>query len=258
MTGISDVFCVYLEIMVMTLCDAAIIQKKKRSDRNKCQGVATSTHTEEHTIITSPSRINNHNSNLVSTMKVFAFLALGFWSSAASYSIKLSTSQVNRRDIFRSVAYGGAVAALVSSAPGYALDSCPRGSNNCLTTTWTPPAGIDAGAAASSLKKVIESYPMDGQNKVDLGGWTIVDDSFGPGKVASVEYKSGIGNFAKFFNGGKPFVDDLKLEIGTDGVVKVRSSSRVGDSDLGVNQKRLIYLADKLRGEGWTAPDPTY
>jgi hypothetical protein len=191
-------------------------------------------------------------------MKIFAFLALGFWSSTAAYGIKSTKSPVNRRDIFRSVAYGGAAAALVTSAPGYALDSCPKGSSNCLTTTWTPPAGTDAGAAAGSLKRVIESYPMEGQKKVDLGGWTIVDDSFGPGKVASVEYKSGIGNFAKFLNGGKPFVDDLKLEIGTDGVVKVRSSSRVGDSDLGVNQKRLVYLAGKLREEGWGAPDPTY
>jgi hypothetical protein len=217
-----------------------------------------------------PCRNNHNRRNLIISiiMKTFVFLALFFLSSSATaYSIKsFSTPSpspvVNRRTIFQSVAYGGALVAAVlvtDAAPAYAaLDSCPKGSNNCLTTLWTPPAGTDASAAAAILKKVIESYPVDGQNKVDLGGWTIVDDSFSPGKVASIEYKSGIGNFAKFFNGGKPFVDDLKLEIGTAGVVQVRSSSRIGDSDLGVNQKRLVYLADKLRGEGWTAPDPKY
>ncbi|VEU33544.1 unnamed protein product [Pseudo-nitzschia multistriata] len=175
-------------------------------------------------------------------------------SSAAAYSIK-PQNEVGRREMFQKV---GAAAFLVAASPANALDGCPKGSNNCLTTKWTPPAGTDSSAAASTLKKVIESYPQDGQNKVDLGGWTIVDDSFAPGKVASVEYKSGIGNFAKFFNGGKPFVDDLKLEIGADGAVDVKSSSRIGDSDLGVNQKRLAYIVESLRKEGWSAPDPKY
>ncbi|KAL3915289.1 MAG: hypothetical protein SGILL_005725 [Bacillariaceae sp.] len=174
-------------------------------------------------------------------------------SSASAYS-------VDRRDAFRHVATAGAAAAfgLATSGPANALDACPKGSNNCLTTKWTPPSGTSASDSASALKKVIGAYPQEGQNKVDLGGWTIVDDSFAPGKTASIEYKSGIGNFAKFFNGGKPFVDDLKLEIGNDGAVSVFSSSRVGDSDLGVNQKRLSYLVSKLRAEGWDAPDPTY
>ena len=52
-------------------------------------------------------------------------------------------------------------------------------------------------------------------------------------------------------------MDDLKLELG-DGVVQVKSASRVGDSDFGVNQKRLNYLVAKLREEGWNAPDPVY
>jgi hypothetical protein len=182
-----------------------------------------------------------------------AILLIALASSVGAYS-------VDRRNMFRQVATAGAVAAFgfATSGPAEALEACPKGSNNCITTTWTPPSGTNGSAAASALKKVIESYPQEGQNKVDMGGWTIVDDSFAPGKTASVEYKSGIGNFAKFFNGGKPFVDDLKLEIGGDGVVSVRSSSRVGDSDLGVNQKRLSYLVSKLRAEGWSAPDPTY
>ena len=116
----------------------------------------------------------------------------------------------------------------------------------------------DAKAAASTLKKVIESYPQEGQNKVDLGGWSVVDGTYAPGNVVSLEYTSGLGNFAKYLNGNKPFVDDLKLAIGNDGAVSVRSSSRIGDSDLGVNQKRLQFFVASLRKEGWTAPDPGY
>lgn len=84
----------------------------------------------------------------------------------------------------------------------------------------------------------------------------MTEDLASSGK-ADVEYKSGVGNFAKFLNGGKPFVDDLQLEI-KDGAVQVRSSSRVGDSDLGVNQKRLSFFAKALKAKGWDAPEPTY
>lgn len=191
-----------------------------------------------------------------STMKLSVSNLLFFVAASATdaYTIKPQNT-VGRREVFSQV---GALAFLAAANPANALDACPKGSNNCLTTQWTPPAGTDASAAASALKKVIESYPQEGQNKVDLGGWTVVEDSFAPGKVASIEYKSGIGNFAKFFNGGKPFVDDLKLAIGENGVVDVRSSSRIGDSDLGVNQKRVAYIVDALRKEGWTAPDPKY
>ena len=77
---------------------------------------------------------------------------------------------------------------------------------------------------------------------------TLVSDGY-----ARLEFKSGIGNFAKFLNGGKPFVDDLELQL-SDGGLAVKSASRVGDSDLGVNAKRLNYIAAKLREKGWTAP----
>jgi len=53
-------------------------------------------------------------------------------------------------------------------------------------------------------------------------------------------------------------VDDLVIEIGDNGTAEVRSSSRVGDSDFKVNQKRLEYFAKKLNDAGWTAPAPTY
>ena len=82
---------------------------------------------------------------------------------------------------------------------------------------------------------------------MDLGGWTLVEDT---PSYQRVEFRSGIGNFAKFFNGGKPFVDDLEFSI-EDTTVYVRSSSRVGDSDFGVNGKRLNYIAAELAKKGW-------
>eukprot|EP00966_Prymnesium_polylepis_P209290 4848658-Prymnesium_polylepis.1 len=87
---------------------------------------------------------------------------------------------------------------------------------------WTFPAGADAAAATTSLKEVIAAYPQAGQAGVDLGGWSLAEES---GGYARYEFKSGIGNFAKFFNGGKPFVDDFEVSV-EDGYVAVRSSSR--------------------------------
>ena len=175
-------------------------------------------------------------------------------ASAGAYSSK----SVSRRKAFQSVVTSGTVAAFVGNAlAANAIESCPKGSQNCIRTTWTPPAGSSKADAISSLKKVIESYPQEGQNKVDLGGWTLVEDNFSGGS-ASIEYKSGIGNFAKFFNGGKPFIDDLKLEIADSGVVEVKSASRIGESDLGVNKKRLDFLAEKLIADGWTVPSASY
>ena len=79
----------------------------------------------------------------------------------------------------------------------------------------------------------------------------ITDEGAG---YARLEFRSGLGNMARFFNGGKPFVDDLELSV-EDGFACIRSSSRVGDSDLGVNKKRVNFIAAALRSSGWDAPD---
>jgi uncharacterized protein (DUF1499 family) len=45
------------------------------------------------------------------------------------------------------------------------------------------------------------------------------------------------------------FVDDLELYADTArGVLQARSVSRLGDSDLGVNARRLAALQDQLKG----------
>lgn len=139
-----------------------------------------------------------------------------------------------------------------------ALEACPAGSKNCIRTAWTPPKGTSKGDAAKTVKSVLASYPQEGQAGVDKGGWTWIKDNLSGSGAGSLEFKSGIGMFAKLANGGKPFIDDVALLIEKDGVVQVRSSSRIGQSDLGVNQKRLKFLAAKFKALGWQAPEPKY
>jgi Protein of unknown function (DUF1499) len=184
-------------------------------------------------------------------------------ASAEAYQLSpVSTTFTtgSRRELLRSLVGVTAFACTVTatSLPADAIEACPNGSNNCIRTAWTPPAGTSKSNAAKQLKAILESYPQEGQDKVDLGGWSFASDSLESSGTASLEYKSGIGNFAKYFNGGKPFVDDLVIEVGEDGKTQVRSSSRVGDSDFKVNQKRLTFFAKKLNDAGWTAPEPKY
>jgi hypothetical protein len=190
-----------------------------------------------------------------STKMRFPHLILAlFVASAGAYN----SNSMSRRKAFESVVASGTAAAFIANPiAANAIDSCPKGSSNCIRTTWTPPAGNSKDDAIAALKQALESYPQEGQNKADLGGWTLVDDNFSSGS-ARIEYKSGLGNMAKYFNGGKPFIDDLKLEISDSGVVEVRSASRAGDSDFGVNQKRLEFLVGKLTASGWNAPTPAY
>lgn len=140
------------------------------------------------------------------------------------------------------------------------VTACKPDANNCWSTAssgktmmmpWTWPAGTSRDKAMTELKAVLDSYPQAGQDGVDLGGWSVAEDD-GKG-FTRIEFKSGIGNFAKFFNGGKPFVDDLYVSVEPSNVA-IKSSSRVGDSDFGVNAKRLNYLAAALREKGWDAP----
>jgi hypothetical protein len=95
-----------------------------------------------------------------------------------------------------------------------AVPACPKGANNCLSTAgptnvgkltpWKFPAGMSKSAAVSSLRSVLQAYPQEGQAGVDLGGWSFVDDQLTSSGYARLEFKSGLGNFARFFNGGKP------------------------------------------------------
>jgi len=166
-------------------------------------------------------------------------------------------NRVVRAPSRRDVLAAGALAMAPTAAQ--AVEACKSGANNCWSTAskapaWTWPAGTSRDEAVKTLRAVLDAYPQAGQDGVDGGGWSFAVDELASKGTARLEFRSaGTGNFAKFFNGGKPFVDDLEIAVG-DSSVDYRSSSRVGDSDFGVNAKRLNYLAAELRAKGWNAP----
>jgi Protein of unknown function (DUF1499) len=145
-----------------------------------------------------------------------------------------------------------------SSGDDNSLPCCPPGSMNCIRTAWTLPKGKDKSAISSAMLEILQSYPQEGQAGVDKGGWKIASGDLQKTGEASLEFKSGVGPFAVLFNFGKPFIDDLQIRIVTPNKVELRSSSRIGKSDLGVNKKRLEYLGEKAKALGWDVPDPSY
>jgi uncharacterized protein (DUF1499 family) len=114
---------------------------------------------------------------------------------------------------------------------------------------WTSPtANMEQSMAA--LKAVVESYPP-GQNGIDGGGFQI--QSYDPKKgYLYVQYealKNGYIDDVEF-----AVVDSLPLPADQKLTVQVRSSSRIGYLDYGVNAKRLNWLAATLRAKGWDSP----
>jgi uncharacterized protein (DUF1499 family) len=187
-------------------------------------------------------------------------------SIVESYGIEKITKDTSRRNLFQTtknvaiIAISGTVATIIPSiesveAATEPLAACPPRSQNCIRTSWKVPSGTKD--AYASVVELFKSYPQEGQGDVDKGGWTIVDENSN-NNTLRLEYKSGIGNFAKFFNGAKPFIDDVVVQVNDNSIIEIRSSSRIGESDLGVNQKRLQFLANKARDIGWDAPDPKY
>jgi hypothetical protein len=150
---------------------------------------------------------------------------------------------------------------------------------------------MNKGQAIDAIKEALNLYPQSGQNGIDCNGWTIVKDSLlsstadgngtgngtGANSVVRLEYRSCVGPAALAINLAQPFVDDVILELddssnsnnnnnnaeNTNGnttsiVVQVKSSSRMGSSDLFVNKKRIEFLGDKLRQQGWIVPSVKY
>ena len=172
------------------------------------------------------------------------------FSSTTAFDVQ----QPTRRDVLASTA--ASLLTATAAAPAHAaVGQCPAKTSNCIRTTWTAPEGTKN--VAESMQSILNSYPQEGQNKADLGGWSVAEGDLVASGKARLEYKSGIGNFAKFLNGGKPFVDDLEVEV-SGNTVDLKSSSRVGESDFDVNKKRLVFLAEKAKALGWDAPEPTY
>jgi Protein of unknown function (DUF1499) len=106
--------------------------------------------------------------------------------------------------------------------------------------------GSSIEQAFGELRQVIADYEP-GQNKVDGGGFRIqkFDPSTGYLYVQFESLKNG-------------YIDDFELAYipgspGGDRAVQIRSSSRLGYLDYGVNAKRINYIAERLRDKGWDA-----
>ena len=188
---------------------------------------------------------------IVQTTALMAAIATcqGFVAPQQSASSQTALEMTSRREAL-ATSFASILAISVPSVAN-AIDACPKGSKNCLRQTWTPPSSTSGADAVSQLRDVLNAYPQEGQEdgKVDGGGYTIVSDSDGAFKL---EYRSsGKGFFAKSFNGGKPFIDDLVIEPNGSSF-EFRSASRLGDSDFGVNGKRLSYIGAMLKEKGWS------
>lgn len=116
---------------------------------------------------------------------------------------------------------------------------------------WPNELGNDKEKAFEQLASVIASY-KPGQSNVDGGGFKIITSDPRKGYIYT--------QFESLKNG---YIDDVELAyiagaVGGDRAVQVRSSSRIGYLDFGVNAKRLNYIAKDLRAMGWDAPGVDY
>jgi len=121
-------------------------------------------------------------------------------------------------------------------------------SPNCLASS-NPVADLPVrtiagwnGGSIKDVKKVIDTYEV-GHDDIDGGGFKVVeyDEKEKYIYVQFQSYKAG-------------YIDDFECWYNPkSGLFDVRSSSRVGYSDLGVNNLRLEYIAGRLEKEfKWT------
>jgi len=117
--------------------------------------------------------------------------------------------------------------------------------HNIPSWKWPKSFGGDTKRAFSELEQVISAY-KPGQSNIDGGGFQIVTSDLDKGYI-----------YVQFEALKAGYIDDLEVALiqGYDeGVVQVRSSSRVGYLDFGVNAKRINFIAKALSEKGWDAP----
>lgn len=142
---------------------------------------------------------------------------------------------------------------------GGALKTCSDGKPHCFSSSKEVDefdgGGLDEGwlvdpftfdkplaEAFDEVKAAIASYPP-GQRGVDGGGFKLIKET----ADANSAYA-----YVQFESLRKGFVDDVEFNLSSNGVCNVRTSSRLGYLDLGVNAKRYSWFADRLGGlKGW-------
>mmetsp|Transcript_3960 Transcript_3960/g.5219 ORF Transcript_3960/g.5219 Transcript_3960/m.5219 type:complete len:253 (+) Transcript_3960:105-863(+) len=109
---------------------------------------------------------------------------------------------------------------------------------------WAWPDKLDKAEAFEELYEVLKAYPP-GQNGVDGGGFKFqkCDTDKGYIYVVYEALKNGYHDDAEF-----AYIPEASTKA-----IQVRSSSRVGYLDYGVNAKRLNWIGKALRAKGWNA-----
>lgn len=129
---------------------------------------------------------------------------------------------------------------------------------NCFSSTdsddpdhvipaWQWPADLSLKDAFTQLDDAIKNY-KPGQGNIDGGGFQIVKSDLDKGYIYT--------QFESLKNG---YIDDVEFAFinpsnnESANKVQVRSSSRIGYLDFGVNGKRLNYIAKEMKAKGWIA-----
>jgi len=146
------------------------------------------------------------------------------------------------------------------------LRACLKPSPNCFSTTadnlgadeastlwgedvhsiprWRYKSG-DPNEAFGIISKTIDEY-VPGQGGIDGGGFLVVK------RDASQRYL-----YAQFESLKRGYLDDVEVKVDDDATVQIVSSSRLGYLDFQVNAKRLNFLSEALRRQGFEASEIT-
>mmetsp|Transcript_21669 Transcript_21669/g.50998 ORF Transcript_21669/g.50998 Transcript_21669/m.50998 type:complete len:261 (+) Transcript_21669:68-850(+) len=110
------------------------------------------------------------------------------------------------------------------------------------------PANLSREEAFQQLSDVVKSYEP-GQSNIDGGGFDIVTNDPQNGYI-----------YVQFESLKNGYIDDVELASLDEksNKVQVRSSSRLGFLDFGVNSKRVNAIAKGLRSMGWEAEGVAY
>jgi len=146
---------------------------------------------------------------------------------------------------------------------GYALKPCIDGKPHCFSTSPeefedNDLFNTDSGQAAEwlvtpftytksladafeDLKGAIAIYPP-GQRGIDGGGFKLITET---------ATTNGAYLYVQFESLRKGYVDDMEFAL-SNGILNIRTSSRLGYLDLGVNAKRFNWFAQRLgQLNGW-------
>lgn len=187
-----------------------------------------------------------------------AFLPLAMTAAAAATTPLAANAFENRKDD----KYASAIATPgtqpkdlgVSQRSNYVgLRACGN-SPNCWNSS-APKANIPArwlpaweanGRSIDDVKKIIDTYEV-GHDDIDGGGFKVME--FKNNKKSDDQYL-----YVQFQSYKAGYIDDFECWFNPESKkFDVRSSSRVGYSDIGVNQLRLEYIANRLEKEyKWT------